>query len=155
MCEVMVTPKSKFAAMANNATARRIMLVYRNMGGEDKSVARTFALLTCRGLSTREGGLLRLILRSTSCADLVGLPPALSISVRPPSMLPGIQLLVPCTPLTRCSARPSSELELPCLLGMSTTHAVVLECVQHTKTTNLFFWLLCQGVTKGSAGGVQ
>ncbi len=46
----------------------------------------TFALLTWRGLSAREGGLLRLILRSTSWADLVGLVPrsasAASISSR-------------------------------------------------------------------------
>ena len=40
----------------------------------------TLGLLTCRGLSALDGGLLRDILRRTSWADLVGLE-ALSISV--------------------------------------------------------------------------
>lgn len=37
--------------------------------------SRTFALLTWRGLSVLEGGLLSDMRRSTSCADLVGLAP--------------------------------------------------------------------------------
>lgn len=87
------TPKQTMCTSApNSSSSSRRPATYRSARTQDKlrgghngacgesgvlcmyiHAVHTFTLLTCRGLSARAGGLLRLILRRTSWADFVGL----------------------------------------------------------------------------------